>query len=125
LQKKYAGSKIVEDGLVILIPVSDGEVSLNIGGCSQYGVDIELKTTAGEKYILEESIKLTTIDLMEKYSNGVVNVARLKKSISESWRKLGINSYVVKYGGEGDTFLVSKSVEGKYTIISVSYQRYL
>ena len=78
LLKKYPGSKYIKKRHTILIPEGENEVSLNIGGCVNYGVMIELKTKKTNKYDDEAILAKMIYDLSKEYSQGIIEHRRVE-----------------------------------------------
>lgn len=122
LQKKYPRSYLIEKNLILVVPVEDGEVHINIGGCTHYGVTIELWTTNAEKYISEEAFMNLILHLARVYSQKKVNQTTLQKLILEKrWMqsKSPRRMYFFDYD-ETDIFEVYERNEGRYIVIGFS-----
>src|SRR4030066_276505 len=70
LQKKYPGSFLVEKNLVLVVPVEEGQIEINIGGCEHYGVSVELRTKNPAKYQNEVQLMSLILRLARTYSQG-------------------------------------------------------
>ncbi len=122
LQKKYPGSYLIEKNFILVVPVENGEVHINIGGCTHYGITIELWTKNVDRYINEEVFMDQILHLAQTYSQGKVDQAKLKKLIFEkNWmqpeppRRIYFFNYY-----ETGTFEVYKRKEGQHILIGFS-----
>ena len=121
LQKKYPGSYLMEDNLVLVVPTKGGEVNINIGGCAHFGVTIEFKTKLINKNISENEFMDNILWLSKTYSQGIINQEQLKKTIKEkNWLqpKEGVKFYFFNY--DGSPFEVYENTKNDYTIIGFS-----
>lgn len=122
IQEQYHGSYLTEDKLILIIPVSEGYIRVNIGGCMHYGIKVELKTSNALKYKNESAFMSKILLLSQSYSQGIINPIKLKKVIdNKDWFQPdpAIKFYFINYNGS--PFEAYENNEGKYTIIGFSY----
>jgi len=126
LLKKYPGSKYIKKRHTILIPKGENEVSLNIGGCVNYGVMIELKTKKTNKY--DDEAKLTKIiyELSKEYSQGIIEHSRVEKGIAgKKWASINpdVEGYYILNYDDNSTFEFYRRNEQESTYVGVYYYR--
>ena len=120
LQKKYLKSTLSEDKLILTIPENNGVISLNIGGCSHYGVSIELKIKKTNLYNKESEFMKKILYLSEKYSQGNIDQKTLKKVIgNKNWENHS-GFYFINYE-EYSTFETYKINKENHTVIGINY----
>ncbi|WP_373033288.1 hypothetical protein [Sulfurovum sp.] len=121
LQKKYPGSFLVDKNFILVVPVKEGEVRINIGGCVHYGVTIELKTKNASKYKEEKEFMNKILHLAKTYSQGMIKYEKLKKVIKDrNWSQPKSPSKFYFFNYDGSPFEVYETNEGLYTIIGFS-----
>lgn len=122
LQKKYPGSFLVEKNLVLVVPVEEGQIEINIGGCEHYGVSVELRTKNPAKYQNEVQLMSLILRLARTYSQGKVDTEILKKVIeNKNWIVADPSrAYFLKYD-EFSTFEVYTNRDGEFTIFGFNY----
>ncbi len=122
LKNKYPGSYLTDGDLILVVPVDEGEVRINIGGCVHFGVRIELKTKTADKYKNEKDFMNQILYLAKTYSQGMIEYAKLKKVIeNKDWTQPPGRYYFFNY--DGMPFEVYGINEGPHTIIGFSYYR--
>ncbi|MDH5632666.1 MAG: hypothetical protein OEZ10_06670 [Gammaproteobacteria bacterium] len=102
LKEKYPGSYLIENNLVLVVPVAEGRVEITIGGCEHYGVSVELKTKIGTKYQSESELMALIVRLARSYSQGIVDTNILERVIKEKqWMQPGPpRAYLLNYEDE-------------------------
>ncbi len=123
LQKKYPGSRLVEDNRVLVIPVDEGEVWLGIGGCVDYGISIELKTRFRDRYKSEDALMRRILGLAKTYAQGHIDPEQLRGVIdAKKWTKetSSTRSYLLQYD-DISTFEVYEGEDGSRGVIGLSY----
>lgn len=119
LKKIYPGSYLIEENLILVVPVEEGEVRVNIGGCVHYGVNIELRTKDKEKYKSENKFMEKILYLVNVYSQGYIDRDKLKTIIkNKKWKKTQSSGryYLFEYD-DLSTFEVYQNTDGEYTVI--------
>ena len=119
LKNVYPGSYLIEENLILVIPVEEGEVRINIGGCVHYGVNVELRTKDNEKYKSENKFMEKILYLVNVYSQGYIDSDKLKSIIkNKKWKKTqpSIRYYLLEYD-DISTFEVYQNADGEYTVI--------
>lgn len=122
LKNKYPESYLIEDNLILVVPVNEGEVRINIGGCVHYGVTIELKTENKDKYEDDDDFMEQILRLAMNYSQGYIDIGKLKTVIdNKKWVKSQSSRryYLFEYD-DISTFEVYEHDDGKYTVIGFS-----
>lgn len=123
LQKKYPGSRLAEDGRLLVIPVDEGEVWLGIGGCAHYGITIELKTRFRDWYKPENALMRRVLWLVKAYAQGHVDYERLRAVVeAKKWNKetSPIRYYFLHYD-DISTVEVYEDEEDGRAVIGFSY----
>jgi hypothetical protein len=122
LQKKYPGSVLVEKNLVLVVPIEEGQIKINIGGCEHYGVSVELRTKNPAKYQNEAQLMSLILRLARTYPQGDVDTEILKKVIeNKNWIVAAPSrAYFLKYE-DFSTFEVYTKRDGEFTILGFNY----
>ncbi len=81
LKKKYPGSHLAEKNLVVVVPVAEGEVRINIGGCVDYGVTVELRMKHAASRLDADQLMQKIAYLAKTYAQGEVDAAKLEDAI--------------------------------------------
>ena len=126
LLKKYPGSKYIKKRHTILIPEGENEVSLNIGGCVNYGVSIELKTKKTNKFDDEAKLTEMIYELSKEYSQGLIEHSRVEKVIAgKKWASINpeVEGYYILNYDENSTFEFYRRNEQGSTYVGVYYYR--
>jgi len=85
-QHKYKGSRLIENNLVLVVPDKNGDVYINIGGCSHYGVNVEYHRSDVNKDMTENEFMKIILYLADKYSEENIDTKQLKEVInSQNW----------------------------------------
>ena len=124
LQKQYPGSQFIKDKYTLTILNGKDEINLSIGGCVHYGISIELKTPRSDHYENETTLMNKVMMLIETYSQGLIDIARVKHIIEEkNWRKFTPehNDYYLLNYEKYSAFEVYRRHEGQFTIIGLYY----
>ena len=119
LKNVYPGSYLIEENLILVIPVEEGEVRINIGGCVHYGVNVELRTKDNEKYKSENKFMERILYLVNVYSQGYIDSDKIKSIIkNKKWKKTQPSRryYLLEYD-DISTFEVYQNTDGEYTVI--------
>jgi hypothetical protein len=122
LKNKYPGSYLTDGKLVVVVPVNEGEVRINIGGCVHFGVAIELKIKKTDKYRNEEEFMRQILYLAKTYSQGMIDINKLKKVIeNKDWTQPDSSSryYFINYDGIS-LFEVYETNERQFTVIGLN-----
>ncbi len=119
LKNVYPSSYLIEENLVLVVPVEEGEVRINIGGCVHYGVNVELRTKDKEKYNSENRFMEKILDLANVYSQWYIDSDKLKSIIkNKKWKKTesSVRYYLFEYD-DMSTFEVYQNIDGEFTVI--------
>lgn len=121
LQKQYPGSKYIKEEYKIIIPVEDGAISINKGGCVHYGMSIELRTHKTKAFNNENSLFNKIVELATKYAKDMLEIDELKKTLyGKRWEKISSGGYVVYYEGYQAFEIYTRDEDG-ITIIGMSF----
>ncbi|WP_373034169.1 hypothetical protein [Sulfurovum sp.] len=117
LLKRYPGSYMTNENLVVQVPVADGEVSINIGGCVHFGIMIELKIKDG-KHTSEDEFMNKILWLAQAYSQGMIDQKRLEKVIKERiWTKPTETEKFYFFNYDGSPFEVYERRDDQHTVV--------
>lgn len=122
LKNKYPGSYLIESNLILVVPVEEGEVRINIGGCVHYGVTVELRTKDKSKYKSDDDFMEQILHLAKIYSQGYIDNDKLMAVIKKKdWIQTQPSRryYLFKYD-DISTFEVYEQTDGEYKVIGFS-----
>jgi hypothetical protein len=80
LEKKYPGSRYVEDKYELQIPENGDQVTLRRGGCVHFGIYIEFRTARTEQFEDESAFFAKVSDLIGDYGQKLLEPAMLENS---------------------------------------------
>lgn len=84
LKKKYPGSYLAGKNLVLVVPVREGEVRINIGGCVDYGVTVELRLKHASPRRSVDELMQKILYLAKTYSQNIVELEKLQNAIQKN-----------------------------------------
>jgi hypothetical protein len=80
LEKRYPGSRYIEDRYHLLIPEGGDQVILRRGGCVHFGIAIELRTSRTDAYDEEPAFFAKVSELISDYGQNLLKPDMLAKS---------------------------------------------
>jgi hypothetical protein len=80
LEKKYPGSRFVEEKYHLLIPAGGAQVILRRGGCVHFGIAIEFRTRRTDDYDDEAAFFAKVSELMALYGQNLLKPEVLERS---------------------------------------------
>ncbi len=99
LQKRYPGSQYIKAQYTVVIPVEDGTISINKGGCVHYGMDIELRTSKTKAFQNEKALFNKILELAKDYAPDMLDTDKLRKTFDgKRWQNIG-GAYFLDYEG--------------------------
>lgn len=123
LEKKYPGSRYVEDQHKLLISDHGDEVTLRRGGCVHFGISVELRIIRTQKYESETVFLSKVTDLVTEYGWELIDLETLHHSISsKKWYFTKDETgayYFLSYPDA--TFEMFRRHDDEYTVIGVSF----
>ena len=124
LQKKYPGSKFIENKYTLTIFDGADEILLGVGGCVHFGVMIELRTKKTTAYDSDTALLQKIVALAKQYSQGYVDHGVLQEKINAGkWRNIDpktSNYFMLDYD-EFSTFEIYRRNEDGLTIIGLNH----
>ena len=118
LKKKYPGSYLIENNLILVVPDQYGKAKVNIGGCVHFGVTIDLVVKNPEKHKSEKDFMNMILYLAQTYSQGMINSKKLEQVINErNWMQPEPPSKFYFFNYDGSPFEVYESEENGKIII--------
>ncbi len=124
LQKKYPGSRYVEDEYKLLIPRKGHEISLKRGGCVHFGITIELRLPKTDDFKNEVAFFEKIVELVTEFGRELIDPEKLKKNMKEKkWSNQsgeGELYYFIGYKSVTAFEAYQRDEEGK-TIIGASF----
>ncbi len=82
LKHKYPKSHYAEDRRALVIPQTDGEVTVSYGGCEHYGTQLDLAANRSEAYAPKEAFA-RAVDLVRQFGQGRVDPKKLEKLLAK------------------------------------------
>jgi hypothetical protein len=124
LEKKYPGSRYVEDQYKLIIPGSGHKITLRRGGCVHFGVSIELRTPRTKQYEDDDVFFSTIMDLAKEYGQGLIDLEKLAQSIQEkNWSESKLDESVYYFLAYPDVaaFEIYRKHDHQHTTIGISF----
>lgn len=82
LERKYPGSRYIDDEYHLLIPLDGDQVILRRGGCVHFGIAIEFRTNRTDEYDDEPAFFARVSDLIADYGQDLLTPEMLEESSS-------------------------------------------
>ena len=124
LQKKYPGSRYLEDEYKLIIPRDGAEISLSRGGCVHFGISIELRMPKTDDFKSEAAFFEKVVELVEEFGRELIDPEKLRKNMKEKkWSNLSDEGglyYFIGYEGVTAFEAYQRDEDGK-TLLGVSF----
>ncbi|MDH3671537.1 MAG: hypothetical protein OES46_10280 [Gammaproteobacteria bacterium] len=89
LQKKYPGSRYIEEEYKLIIPKDGHQIILKRGGCAHFGITIELRIARTEEYEDEDIFFSKVLELVTEYGQELIDPKKLARTIKERrWQEI-------------------------------------
>ncbi len=124
LQKKYPGSRYIEDEHKLIIPKDRHQITLKRGGCVHFGITIELRIPRTEEYENEDIFFSKILELVTEYGQELIDPDKLKQTIKDKkWYEIKEKEgayYFLSYE-KVTAFEVYRNHDREHTTISASF----
>lgn len=124
LEKKYPGSRYVEDQYKLIIPRNGVQITLRRGGCVHFGVSIELRTPRTKQYEDDDVFFSTIMDLAKDYGQDLIDLEKLAGSIQDkNWSESKLDESVYYFLAYPDiaAFEIYRKHDNQHTTIGISF----
>jgi hypothetical protein len=126
LQARYPGSRFLESDFELVITRNGDELTVNQGGCTHWGVTVNLLTSRTDRYSTEEIFFSKIVELVSEFAQGSVDLDDLAQLIEDKgWMKFSDENstyYLLGYPGL-TAFEASQSHSDTQTRIGFSFYR--
>ncbi len=123
LEKKYPGSRYVEDQYKLIIPSNGVQITLRRGGCVHFGVSIELRTSRTQQYEDDDVFFSKIMDLVKEYGQDLIDLEKLAQSIQDrNWSESKLDDSVYYFLAYPDVaaFEIYRKHDHQHTTIGIS-----
>lgn len=124
LQKKYPGSRYIEEEYKLIIPKDGHQITLKRGGCVHFGITIELHLPRTEEYEDEDIFFSKILDLVTEYGQELIDPKKLARTIKERrWQEIKQEkgAYYFLYSEAVTAFEVYRNHDRERTTIGASF----
>jgi len=124
LEKKYPGSRYIEDQYKLIIPRSGHQITLRRGGCVHFGVTIEFQTSRTQEYDDEDVFFSKVMDLVGEYGQGLIDLEKLAQSIQDkNWFESKLDESVYYFLAYPDVaaYETYRKHDHQHTTIGISF----
>lgn len=126
LQKKYPGSRYIEEEYKLIIPKDAHQITLKRGGCVHFGITIELRIARTEDYENEDIFFSKVLELVTEYGQELIDPKALERTIKEKkWQEIKgeEGTYYFLYSEAVTAFEVFRNHDREHTVIHASLIR--
>ncbi|MFQ5936959.1 MAG: hypothetical protein ACE5LB_11195 [Acidiferrobacterales bacterium] len=124
LQRKYSGSRYIEDEYQLIIPKDGHQITLKRGGCVHFGITIELHIPRTEEYENEDIFFSKILDLVTEYGQELIDPKKLERTIKDKkWLEIKQKegAYYFLYYEAVSSFEVYRNHDREHTTIGASF----